>query len=440
MNRSSQQPGIRSLLQPVGGLFYKATYFRTECDELQIPIVTVQSGDISEIWPHLRNMNRATASQGMISGAGTGADDNHSLIPALVEGLERYSACTYTPDQFIWATAEELGDRALDLDKIPRCSELELAHSRCPLVLPDKKASLRWVQGLSLHDGRTVYIPAVMVYLYAGFATPAERIWVPISTGCAGHVSYEQAIVNGILETIERDALSIVWLQKLPLPRIDIDTVAPSLSFYWERYQRSSEELEISFFDATTGVGVPTVYGLQVAPSSSMKTIVSCCAAPDPPSAVAKVIRDMAACRATFRLNRPIPESWDDFNEVFHGSRFMADVERAGAFDFLLNSERRKALSTMHSLLGDDPKQILQGLLELLKKQHLDVYALDLSTDESVRSGIRVVRVLIPQLQPLGFHYRARYLGHARLYDAPRRMGYAVKQELQLNHWPQPFA
>jgi ribosomal protein S12 methylthiotransferase accessory factor len=51
-----------------------------------------------------------------------------------------------------------------------------------------------------------------------------------------------------------------------------------------------------------------------------------------------------------------------------------------------------------------------------------------------------VVRVIIPALQPLSFSYRARYLGHARLYQAPRLMGHPVREEADLNPWPQPFA
>jgi ribosomal protein S12 methylthiotransferase accessory factor len=47
---------------------------------------------------------------------------------------------------------------------------------------------------------------------------------------------------------------------------------------------------------------------------------------------------------------------------------------------------------------------------------------------------------VIPGLQPVGFDYRARYLGHQRLYDAPKQMGYPVYAEEDLNPWPQPFA
>ncbi|WP_246258467.1 YcaO-like family protein [Kroppenstedtia pulmonis] len=99
--------------------------------------------------------------------------------------MERYSSCVYHEDQFIWATAAELGEDAIDLQKIPLCSEQELAHPKCPVVKPRMDAPIRWVKGLSLHSGREVWVPAVMTYLHIPPMSPGERFWLPISTGCA---------------------------------------------------------------------------------------------------------------------------------------------------------------------------------------------------------------------------------------------------------------
>ncbi|MFC7479479.1 hypothetical protein ACFQX7_04670 [Luedemannella flava] len=70
----------------------------------------------------------------------------------------------------------------------------------------------------------------------------------------------------------------------------------------------------------------------------------------------------------------------------------------------------------------------------------MDAYVVDLTSDEALRAGMTVVRTVIPRLQPLSFSYRARYLGHPRLYRAPARMGHPTRSEAELNPWPQPFA
>jgi ribosomal protein S12 methylthiotransferase accessory factor len=79
-------------------------------------------------------------------------------------------------------------------------------------------------------------------------------------------------------------------------------------------------------------------------------------------------------------------------------------------------------------------------VLDKLKRKSLDAYAVDLTSDEALRAGVRVVQVIIPGLQPVGFPYRSRYLGHPRLYEAPKQMGYPVYSEEEINPWPQPFA
>ena len=132
--------------------------------------------------------------------------------------------------------------------------------------------------------------------------------------------------------------------------------------------------------------------------------------------------------------------SGNDFSGLFDGATFMARFEHACAFEFLLQSGNKRLLSKISALEFTDEKEALRMVLERFRRKGLDVYVVDLSTDEALRSGVRVVRVLVPGLQPFSFQYRAQYKGHRRLYDAPKEMGYPVHDEDQLNTWPQPFA
>jgi ribosomal protein S12 methylthiotransferase accessory factor len=432
--------GLRSLCQPLGGLLRFGSQHLAYGDEPRLTTQIVRLGDLGRICPNVKRDSSANV-PAPITASGAGLTTDDCLIASLGEGLERYCACLYTADQVIWASANELGRDALDLDTVPRCSARELAHPRCPLVLPDKGAVRRWVRGLSLLDGRLVYLPLVMVYLFSGYSTPSERIAFQISTGCAAHESFDRALIGAIFEIFERDSVSLTWLQRLRLTRIEVDDPPPVLAPLWEHYQASSKELEYFFFDATTDIGVPTVYGLQVSRTDSLlTTLVSCSTAMNPVEALVKVFRDMAASRTAFRRERTTPDNFDDFSNIFHGAAFMARAEQRTAFDFLLDSDHTRFLSDIAPLECTNEKQSLQIVLELLRRKRFDVYAVDLTSDEALRSGIRVVRVLIPALQPFSFHYLAQYKGHSRLYDAPRQMGYPVYKEEQLNHWPQPFA
>jgi ribosomal protein S12 methylthiotransferase accessory factor len=243
------------------------------------------------------------------------------------------------------------------------------------------------------------------------------------------------------LEVIERDAISLTWLQKLGLPEIIIDQVPPFFAQTWEIYKRGSIDLESRFFDATTDVGIPIVYGVEVSRGNrQVNTVVCCSSSLDPTQAVFKVIRDLAATRIALLSAGPYPSDLADFTDVLHGATFMARAEQAAAFGFILNSGQQRSLTDTGALHVATGENELQLLLEHLRRRRLDAYAIDLTTDEAWRSGFRVVRALVPGLQPLGLQYRARYLGHPRLYQAPREMGYPVHSEEHLNPWPQPFA
>jgi ribosomal protein S12 methylthiotransferase accessory factor len=430
---------LTDLFQPSGGgLVQRVSYCEPYSDEPQLITAIASLGNMEALWPEISK----TSGRGKtFEGVGVGLTREEALIPALAESLERYCVTVFRHDQFIWATAKELNKDALDLDSIPRCSQIELSHPKCPLILPDKAKSIRWVQGISLLDGRLVYLPAIMVFLHAGFATDSERFWLPLSTGCAAHRSYESALVSAIYEVVERDAISIIWLQKLPLPRIEIeypcDTVAP----YWNAYRTSSASIDYLFFDATTDLGIPTVYGLQILRQrNDIRTLVSCSTSATMADALAKVLRDMASTRVAFRSARPVPDAWDDFTDMFHGATYMARPENASAFHFLSESGEKKRLVETPPPSLTSETELLHSVVDMLRRKHLDAYAVDLSTDEAFRVGMRVVRVIIPGLQPLSFRYRAQYLGHSRVYQAPETMGLRALTERELNPMPQPFA
>jgi ribosomal protein S12 methylthiotransferase accessory factor len=422
-------------------LFGAEAWLRNQRDEPVAGIYVTNLGDLGQVWPHIAKIRHGQHHRSSFVGTGFGFDRAGAALRSRAEALERYCSYVYQKEQLLIASADELGDEAIDLDTLPRCSPTEISDPRCPLVNPDKRARIRWVRGLCLKTGRVVYIPAVLVYLYTGFLSREERICIQITTGCAAHTSFERALIAGILEVIERDAIAISWLQKLSLPRIELSEIPSGLKEQWDAYQRGSERLNYFFFDATTDLGFPVIYGLQVSDvDDRITTLVSCSAGLDAVSAVEKVMADLAACREAFRVPRHVPARPEECEELLHGATYMARREMSHAFDFLMSSTRTMKLKDMPDLRMDDPREVLRRLLDTLQEACLDAFAIDLTTDEALRAGMRVVRVVIPGLQPFSFHSRAQYLGHPRLFELPQRMGYHSLAEKELNQWPQPFA
>jgi ribosomal protein S12 methylthiotransferase accessory factor len=65
----------------------------------------------------------------------------------------------------------------------------------------------------------------------------------------------------------------------------------------------------------------------------------------------------------------------------------------------------------------------------------------ELTSPEMRELGFRVVKVLVPGLQPIDFGTQWPHLGGRRLYEAPARAGYLQSrtQPRDLNVFPHPF-
>ena len=118
----------------------------------------------------------------------------------------------------------------------------------------------------------------------------------------------------------------------------------------------------------------------------------------------------------------------------------MGRPEQRDHFNFLLKSNHTTPISAMRGDYPDDDAGKLRWLKKRFTELGMQVYITELTTDELREVGLRAVRVIIPQLMPMTPVYRARFLGHKRLYDYPLKAGYGEVTEATLNHAPQPFA
>ena len=437
--KSDVSARLRDLVSASGGLVARLLPLPTQPGDAAFPIMAADLGDVTQVLPGVAESTGGMSTRGQMDGAGGSVDSQHAGTLAVAEALERYASCAYSRDQFIWATARELGTDALDLDQVPRCSATELDHPACPVLAPDKDAPIRWVRGVSLTDPRPIWVPAVMTYLHIPPLSRGERFTTPISTGCAAHEVLAAALVSAICEVVERDAISVTWLQQLAIPRIELDEVPDELAAYLDVCRRDNSQHHL--FDATSDVGIPTVYSVHVSPASATcRTMVMCATSLDPARAAAKVLREAASARIALEVPRAAAANWDDIATVYHGAIYMGSPERADAFRFLLDSPARRRFADLPVLETGDHEQNLALVVDRLVRLGFDAVAVDLTTDEALRAGMRVVRVVIPQLQPLSFRYRARYLGHRRLYELPTLLNLPSRPEPELNPWPQPFA
>jgi ribosomal protein S12 methylthiotransferase accessory factor len=430
---------VARLLQPGGGLLAGVVRLAGAPTSPDFEIAVTNLDNVTEVFPHVTTAAGEDVAREPLGGAAADVDPEWAWLRAVMEGVERYACMAFKAEEFVLATALDLGAQAIDLDTLPRCSARELADPRCGYVLPDKRAPIRWTRGYSLRDRCERWVPAVMSHLYLR-PLPAERFWQMITTGVAAHVSPEAALVSAICEVIERDAIALTWLARLPLPRVAFTRPWPAaLAPNMDRLSRSL--IDHHFFDATTDVGIPTVYGVQLLPGHEhLAQYVNCATEFDAAAACAKTIREAAPARTVFEGGYRFPDRVEDFTALHDGAAYMGRPEQRPAFDFLIDSPHRRRLDDMGTAAPADAAGRLRHLVARLAAMDMDVVAVDLTTRELRDLGLWVVRAVIPGLMPMTSEYRARFLGTPRLYEYPRRAGYGALDERDVNPYPQPFA
>ncbi|MEV6971358.1 YcaO-like family protein [Hamadaea sp. NPDC051192] len=354
---------------------------------------------------------------------------------SVIEALERLATAS-EPVKVSIGTPSSV-PFAVDWRGLPRHSDREIARNPSSVANLDQDTEIRWVDGVDLNDGSPVRLPAIMVYL-GGAVLPAERFWTPISTGAAAGGTREDALFSAICEVIERDMNSVLWLQRLALPRIDVGDMTPDAVRLVRWCERKYMRAHV--FDATSEIGVPTAYCLLEAPHDAVVgRVVAASTNVDRGKAVEHALGEAVSIHTTLRFaDAGKPE---EVPLIVRGALQIAGPDHHDAFDFLLNPAHPRPVRPVfdHQDLPLTGPGRLANLVRRCERAGHKVYAVDLTTPESEQIGLHVVRVIIPSLQPLGFNPDARYLGHPRLYSLPALLGYPVSAEEHLNHLPQPF-
>jgi ribosomal protein S12 methylthiotransferase accessory factor len=148
---------------------------------------------------------------------GKGRSTAQARAAALCEALERQSARFHGDEPRRAATLDELGDEAVSPDDI----QLFSAAQREPF---DRRAVVDWTPAWSLTHDRRRWLPTGLCYLGA----PDRRRFEMSSNGHAAGNCLEEAILQGFLELVERDATAIWWYGRHRRPGVPL--ADPSLA------------------------------------------------------------------------------------------------------------------------------------------------------------------------------------------------------------------
>jgi ribosomal protein S12 methylthiotransferase accessory factor len=382
----------------------------------------------------LRDTGRWRASDG----AGrTFKDSTQAQRIAIYEALERYASIHARPAAPVVATGRELGDRALPLTEVARCSPAELRHPDFPLVPPSVDARIRWSECIELTSGEPRLLPLRMTHMLPS-ASRDEEFWMQISTGCAIHRTQLAALLAGLYEVVERDAIAVAWLRKLPLPRLDPAAAGAEVDEISAWYR--DRHITVHLFDATTDLPIPSVLCVVESPyDQRVAQVIGSATGFDLRATTLKAVLEATLLYAALAERTRLPRRYRDVVEPVVNSAYMARASRRPAFSFLLDGAEDRPLSLPVGRGFASTEQELGYVLDLFRTRGMAVYATDLTPREVEAIGCTVVSVVVPALQPASLKPLVQYRAHPRLrHDHPAATG--AQRVRDLNRWPLPLA
>lgn len=367
---------------------------------------------------------------------GKGSTSEQARVSALCEALERFSAVS---------TGNEI-----DVMGAPRAVKGAVHPSACLLFserqyeeraawnpgrsrfqyVPerldeDETEEIAWSGVWSLQTGLRRYLPSAM--LYFAFRGPGSRYCRASSNGLAAGRNLEEAILQGFLELVERDAVAIWWYNRLEMPELDVaafgDSYVNDVFAHYDALGRKAWVL-----DLTTDVGIPVFAALSArAGDARPEVIFGFGAHLDPSIALRRCVTEMNQMLATV-MRRPA-ERRAQLSGTFDDALRWWDEALLEDNPYLVPHADRasRGRECFEERWTDDVRDDIQACLRLAERSGLDVYVRDMTRADL---DISVAKVVVP-----GLRHFWRRLAPGRLYDVPVSMGWlnTPVPELEMN-------
>jgi ribosomal protein S12 methylthiotransferase accessory factor len=349
---------------------------------------------------HLRSALRS-------QNGGKGVTALDAEVGALCEALERHSAHADGDEARVRGSCRSLGAQAIHPNAVLLYDERQFddrdswnaAHAGFQHVCApfDDDAEIDWtpVWSLTRHEHRL--LPTGLLYFEA---EPDERLMAD-SNGNAAGSSLEDAVLQGMLELVERDAVALWWYNRTSPPPVEL-TGDPWIDEV--RSVHAGLGREVWALDLTSDLGVPVVAALSRKVSGDRDDVMMGFGAHLDPA--------MAARRALTELNQMMPAVLEDDTGDDPDLRHWLTTATVANQPYL----RPSGSPVDHAYT--DSGDLLTDVLDVrarLEKAGLEVFVLDQTRPDI---GLPVVKVIVPGLR--GFWRR---FAPGRLFDVPVRLG-----------------
>lgn len=359
--------------------------------------------------------------------AGAGFSFIDAFYRAIGEVVERYALHFYDDDTIVYDSYRNLvkqGRQVVSPEIFRLFSDAQLVPGKAIFYRFHEDMPLGWTEGVSFITGEPILVPAQMIYFSYKLRPGEKRITYASSSGCACASSLEEALLRGIYECVERDAVMITWYARISPPALNVDASALLRNLYETRYSEQGQTFNLRYI--SLDIDLPVVMGIaDLTLAGRRRRFVGAACRLSAEDAAFKALLEMGQGVPFIKYNLlrvPFP-SYDqlEYRDFDDNVRYYVDPAHVDKLDFLLASDEVVSLDQLPNRHTGDVKTDLRTAVGVLEKHDLEAIAFDHTTEDMRDLGFHVGRMLVPELMPLGTPADP-FLGNPRLYEVPVRL------------------
>ncbi|QTL37476.1 YcaO-like family protein [Pseudoalteromonas viridis] len=357
------------------------------------------------------------------SSGGKGKSAIQSKVGALAEAIERYSMRFHHQQKPIYGSYNELKHKALSPKLCLGFSDRQynaMNHDNLPryraVPRPITNSDvLPWFEVHGINTNQKKYVLADIAFSDFNYTDTAHAF--ADSNGCAAGNTYTEAVLQGTLELIERDAVAIWWYNRIKRQHIDLSSVNNKYIDRTKEYY-SSINRSFTIIDITSDIGVPTFAAISYEKNTLNGIIYGFGCHVNPRIAIE---------RATLEINQLLPLALK--NEVVNDNEFFDWVkkQKITEHEFLDPKVKPISIDKFTDLSENNLESAINFISKSLRANDIELYALDITTQDTL---VPCVKMIAP-----GMCHFWRRTGQKRLYDVPVKMGWLKQKhtESELN-------
>jgi oxazoline/thiazoline synthase len=352
---------------------------------------------------------------------GKGMTEAQARASALGEAVERYSGIFRGNEVWVKASYRELSNKAIHPNVCMNfsarqyreregCNRRDAEYNWVPEPF-DEDREIEWTPVWSLTEERFKYVATALCYFGYPFAAQHD-FCRPDSNGNAAGASLEDAILQGFLEVIERDAVALWWYNRARRPRVELES-------FGEAYFEALRELyrilgrEMHLLDISADYPIPVFAAVSRGKKEEGDLLLGFGAHLEPRIAIARALTEMnqflaeaiAGRKPRFSIGEPLEDA------------FLAPDPSAVI-------KTRRDYSRLDT---EDLREDLRICVQFARERNMETLVLDQTRSDV---GMRAVKVFVPGMRP----WWARF-APGRLFDVPAELGWQARRlaEEQLN-------